>query len=87
MLYGHVHDTRDEILVDQFVHQTRKTLYQGPGGKVPGTIPCQMINCFCMFSDYTPLTLDEWIEVDAERRAGMRKGRGAAVDGGLPERR
>lgn len=88
MLYGHVHDTRDEILVDQFVHQTRKTLYQGPGDEVPGTIPCQMINCFCMFSDYTPLTLDEWIEVDAERRAGMRrKDRGAAVDGGLPERR
>jgi hypothetical protein len=20
-----------------------------------------MINCFCMYSDYTPLTLDEWI--------------------------
>lgn len=27
-----------------------------------------MINCFCMFSDYTPLSLDEWIEVDARRR-------------------
>ena len=28
----------------------------------------QMINCFCMYSDYTPLTLDEWIELDAKRR-------------------
>ncbi len=27
-----------------------------------------MINCFCMFSDYIPLTLDEWIQVDRERR-------------------
>ena len=31
-------------------------------------LPCQMINCFCMYSDYTPLTLDEWIETDAKRR-------------------
>ena len=27
-----------------------------------------MINCFCMYSDYTPLTLEEWIECDKERR-------------------
>ena len=32
------------------------------------TIPCRMINGFCMFSDYVPLTLDEWIEVDRKRR-------------------
>ena len=32
-------------------------------------IPCQMVNCFCMFSDYVPLTLDEWIQVDRKRRA------------------
>ena len=32
------------------------------------SIPCQMINCFCMFSDYVPLTLDEWIELDRKRR-------------------
>lgn len=35
-------------------------------------IPCNMINCFCMFSDYMPLTLDEWIEVDAKRREELR---------------
>ena len=33
-------------------------------------IPCNRINCFCMYSDYTPLTLDEWIEFDRKRRAG-----------------
>ena len=32
-------------------------------------IPCSMINCFCMFSDYKPLTLSEWIDVDRKRRA------------------
>ena len=32
-----------------------------------------MINCFCMFSDYVPLTLDEWIEVDRKRRDGMKR--------------
>ena len=30
-----------------------------------------MINCFCMFSDYKPLTLSEWIEVDQKRRKEM----------------
>ena len=30
-----------------------------------------MINCFCMFSGYTPLSLDEWIEKDAARRADL----------------
>lgn len=30
-----------------------------------------MINCFCMFSDYVPFTLDEWIEVDRKRRMNI----------------
>ena len=34
-------------------------------------LPCQMINCFCMFSDYEPLSLDEWIENDRKRRDAM----------------
>jgi hypothetical protein len=34
----------------------------------PYKLPCQMINCFCMYSDYTPLSLDEWIEVDRKRQ-------------------
>lgn len=79
MLYGHVHDTRDEILINRFIQETRQTMYQGPGDEEPGRIPCQMINCFCMFSDYTPLTLDEWIEVDEKRRAER------MISGSLPE--
>lgn len=73
MLYGHVHNSQDEVLVNEFIQQTQRTLYQSKYVDKPEPIPCQMINCFCMFSDYTPLSLDEWIEVDAERRKNMQK--------------
>lgn len=68
MLYGHVHNSQDEVLVNQFIRKTRETLYQSRYVSEPEPVPCHMINCFCMFSDYTPLTLDEWIEVDDRRR-------------------
>ena len=29
-----------------------------------------MINCFCMYSGYEPLTLDEWIINDKKRDKG-----------------
>ena len=59
MLYGHVHATLDQRLVDTFCRITGE---QG--------IPCQMINCFCMYSGYEPLTLDEWIINDKKRDKG-----------------
>ena len=71
MLYGHVHNTFDEVLVNEFIMQTRACRRESRGYDELQSIPCQMINCFCMFSDYVPLTLDEWIEVDAKRREGM----------------
>ena len=49
MLYGHVHNTHDEYLVDSFIKQTRSTEVT-------------------LAHDYTPLTLDEWIENDRIRR-------------------
>ena len=67
MLYGHVHNTRDELLVDQLIRMTRQTLFVDFSGNEK-TIPCNMINCFCVFSDYEPLSLDEWIENDRLRR-------------------
>lgn len=72
MLYGHVHNTYDELLINHFQNITReqKRLVYHANEERP--IPCNMINCFCMFSDYTPLTLDEWIEVDAKRRKELR---------------
>ena len=71
MLYGHVHNSQDEVLVNDFIRQTAATRVKSRYVDKPKPIPCNMINCFCMFSDYTPLTLDEWIEVDAERRERM----------------
>lgn len=70
MLYGHVHNTHDEELVNDYQEIVRKKvlLRKTEEGIEEEKIPCQMINCFCMFSDYTPLTLDEWIIVDKKRR-------------------
>lgn len=67
MLYGHVHDTMDQRLLEQFQEITRSTMRIGRDGEEK-QIPCQMINCFCMYSDYTPLTLDEWINCDRKRK-------------------
>lgn len=69
MLYGHVHNTFDELLVNDFIRQTKDCRREVRGSDALENIPCQMINCFCMFSDYVPLTLDEWIRVDQKRRA------------------
>lgn len=67
MLYGHVHDTQDQRLLEQFQEITRNTEIVGTQGE-ERYIPCNMINCFCMYSDYDPLTLDEWIELDKNRQ-------------------
>ena len=68
MLHGHVHDTVDQRLLEQFSDITQNTVREVQDGSVRA-IPCNMINCFCMYSDYTPLTLDEWIACDRTRRA------------------
>ena len=73
MLYGHVHNTFDEYLINDFQNQTRQYQRMVRGSSEMVNIPCQMINCFCMFSDYVPLTLDEWIEVDRKRRERIKK--------------
>lgn len=65
MMYGHVHNTLDQELVDKFIEQTRVTQKDNFGEII--NIPCNMINCFCMYSDYTPLSLDEWIELNEKR--------------------
>ena len=67
MLYGHVHDTKDQQLLDRFQDITRQTITVDVQGNEKN-IPCNMINCFCKYSDYEPLTLDEWIVCDQRRR-------------------
>jgi calcineurin-like phosphoesterase family protein len=67
MLYGHVHDTMDQRLLEQFQEITRQTVTVNAAGE-ERNIPCNMINCFCKYSDYEPLSLDEWIACDRKRR-------------------
>ena len=67
MLYGHVHNTWDEELMEQAQTLAKQQVRRRRDG-TEYNLPCQMINCFCMYSDYTPLTLDEWIETDEKRR-------------------
>ena len=64
MLYGHVHNSHDAELVRKFIDITRETKVIARDADKLESIPCHMINCFCMRSDYTPLTLDEWIELE-----------------------
>lgn len=71
MLYGHVHNTYDEVLVNRFIRMTREAVRPINGYEGLNHIPCNMINCFCMFSDYTPLTLEEWISLDEARRTAL----------------
>ena len=69
MLYGHVHNTKDESLLLEFQKKIRKTYKTDREGRTCA-VPCQMINCFAMFSGYTPLTLDEWIRLEEKRESG-----------------
>lgn len=67
MLYGHVHSLFDEYLINNLINQTSTTLRSSV--KIEEvTTPMQMINTFCVYSNYVPLSLDEWIEVDKKRR-------------------
>lgn len=67
MLYGHIHNTHDQQLMDQFIQTIQQTKVKDPGGLMR-TIPCQCINVFTQYSNYKPLTLDQWIENDAKRK-------------------
>lgn len=69
MFYGHVHDTYDQRLLERFQWITRESVREAHDGG-QRQIPCNMINCFCMYSDYEPLTFEEWIENDRRRTLG-----------------
>ena len=72
MLYGHVHGSRDEELVQQLRDAAERTHFTDRNGE-DRTVPANLINCFCMYSDYTPLTLTEWIANDRARRDARRR--------------
>lgn len=71
MLHGHVHDTLDARLIEQFCEQTGRTEKQMANGNTV-RIPCHLINCFCKYSDYTPLSLDEWIILTEKRLKNLK---------------
>jgi len=64
MLYGHVHNSYDEELLRKFKEITRESTRSIRECAEPIKIPCNMINCFCMRSDYKPLHLDQWIALE-----------------------
>ena len=68
MLHGHIHATQDQKFLDVYESYVRKQTHKAIGTGEEQAVPCQLINCFCMYSDYLPLTLDEWIELDAKRK-------------------
>ena len=67
MLYGHVHNTYDEYLINHYINESRKFDREHSKGKFT-PCPTNLINTFCLFSNYQPLTLDEWLEIDKKRR-------------------
>ena len=72
MLHGHIHATQDQEFVDRFVLDNRKrtrTVTTKDGENITLPIPCEIINCFCMYSDYKPLHLDEWKVINDKRLA------------------
>lgn len=67
MLHGHIHQTQDQIYLDAYQDFVQSQVHRSIGGALE-PVPCQLINCFCMYSNYQPMTLDEWIEIDKKRR-------------------
>lgn len=70
MLHGHVHRTQDQDFLDEYARMISTKTHINIGTGEEESIPFNLINCFCQYSDYVPLTLDEWIEVDRKRKAG-----------------
>ena len=68
MLYGHIHNTQDKELLDKILEFVTQYRYIDKKTGVEKSIPFNMIDCFCMFSDYTPLTLDEWIALSTKTK-------------------
>lgn len=70
MLYGHVHATPDYDNVKRFQRESMELQYRpkARGGELgePRPLACNLINCFTMFSDYRPWTLDQWIDQQKE---------------------
>lgn len=63
MLYGHVHNSEESKLIDKLQNIVKETVTTNKSGETKN-LPSQMINCFCMRSDYKPLSLQEWVTLN-----------------------
>ena len=70
-LYGHVHDTAEAQFIYDIEDMGEQRFLTTTQGKTE-RMRCNIINCFCMYSDYRPLSLDEWIEMHNQRTAARR---------------
>jgi hypothetical protein len=60
MLYGHIHNTQDAQLLEELLKVAKGYTYRDKNGN-DAHIPFNLINCFCVYSNYIPLSLDEWV--------------------------
>ena len=67
MVHGHIHNTYDEYLLFTMI---RELAAEGRDTRETTMVntPFHLLNVFCMYSDYVPLTLDEWQQKDSEIR-------------------
>ena len=54
MVHGHVHDTAEAALLYRFEEMSRREKITTAAGDVE-SMECNLINCFCGYSDYQPL--------------------------------
>ena len=59
MMHGHVHNTQENKMLVKFLKEAEKTNITTVKGDIE-PMKCNLINCFCKYSDYKPLTLEEW---------------------------
>lgn len=69
MMYGHVHLTQDYSLIKRYIEMVENERELGSSLSQEKGIPIEMINCFCMRSDYRPLSLEEWREIEKAEKA------------------
>ena len=62
MFYGHIHNTQDQTLLTQLIVAAKAFTYTDKRSGEEKHIPFNLVNCFCMFSDYKPLTINEWLK-------------------------
>lgn len=68
MLYGHLHCTYDETLLNHYLSWAKQQERNMQGVDQPVLVECNMINCCCYLCGYMPFTLQEWKKIDQERR-------------------